>query len=189
MSEGKREEEEEDWAIPGGFSLGYGPSTFGSPTEDTTPAPSESRNEPDTAPLDRSANTGGGAESRVGSTQLTLSPTHWQEMRQACHTFIQEVEQQPEYDVAPTDETTKALAALNGTTPSNLNPTFSEQSVVAASHYDTWHPPFRSFERNGKPAFDYLTAKTLFSCKEEPNEVVWLAKYSVSVARLRSRRD
>ncbi|ODN72996.1 hypothetical protein L202_08392 [Cryptococcus amylolentus CBS 6039] len=188
MSDGKREEEE-DWPIPGNVSLGYGPSTYGAPTEDTTPAPSESVDEPDTAPLDPSANTGGGAESREGSTQFIMSPTHWEEMRKACHTFIKEVEGQPENEVDPTDETTKALAALNYTTPSNLNPTISEQSIVAAAYYDTWNPPFRSFERNRKPEFDYVTARTIFFCREEPNEVVWLAAYGGSVARLRSRRD
>ncbi|TYJ51341.1 hypothetical protein B9479_008097, partial [Cryptococcus floricola] len=177
MSDGKREEEEEeDWPIPGGVSLGYGPTTFGAPTEDATPATSESRNEPDTAPIDPSANTGGGAESRVGSTQSTMSNTHWEEMRQACRTFIEEVEQQPEDDVAPFDETTKALAALNYTTPSNLNATFSEeQFAVADAQYKTWNPPFRSFEQNGKPEFDVVTAMALFSCTKEPNEEVWRA--------------
>ncbi|TYJ51237.1 hypothetical protein B9479_008202 [Cryptococcus floricola] len=176
MSDGKREEQEEqDWAIPGGVSLGYGPTTFGAPTEDATPATSESCNEPDTAPLDPSANTGGGAESRVGSTQSTMSPTHWKDFRRACFTLCcPEVEQQQE-----SDGTMKALAALNYTTPSNLNPTFSEEQFdVADNYYDSWNPPFRSFEENGKPEFDVVTAMAVLDCKEEPNEVVWEAMYA-----------
>ncbi|TYJ51239.1 hypothetical protein B9479_008204, partial [Cryptococcus floricola] len=157
MSDGNREEqEEEDWAIPGGVSLGYGPTTFGAPTEDTTPAAS-----------DPSANTGGGAESRVGSTQSGLSPTHWKDFRRACFTLcFPGVEQQQE-----SDGTTKALAALNFTTPSDLNPTFSDSQLrVATTYYDSWDPPFRSFQEFGKPALDRVTALTVLNCEEEPNE-------------------
>ncbi|TYJ51064.1 hypothetical protein B9479_008387, partial [Cryptococcus floricola] len=186
MSDGKREEQEEqDWAISGGVSLGYGPTTFGAPTEDATPVPSESRNEPDTAPLDPSANTVGGAESRVGSTQPTMSPTHWTEMRRECFNIIrevakeQEVEQQQECD---RQDVTQALAALNFTTPSNLNPTSMEkQLAVADAYYKTWKPSFRSFQQNGKPAFDGVTVRTVLVCLEEPNEEEWLAMYAESV--------
>ncbi|TYJ51238.1 hypothetical protein B9479_008203 [Cryptococcus floricola] len=182
MSAGNREEQQEQyWDIPGNVSLGYGSTTSGAPTEDTTPAAS-----------DPSANTGGGAESRVGSTQSTMSPTHWKDFRRACYTlFIQERERRQEVQRQQgSDGTTRALAALNFTTPSNLDPTFSEKQLdVAKSHYKKWEPSFRSFQQEGKPAFDSVTAMAVLKCKEEPDEEEWLAMYAASASEFGSRRN
>ncbi|WVQ77674.1 hypothetical protein IAR50_007364 [Cryptococcus sp. DSM 104548] len=160
-------EEEDDFALPGGVSLGFGPSTFDTSAEDTAPAAPEAN----------------WAQDEAEDGQKQMSVVNWQDMRQACWTFICEVDDAAE---EPTDQvhdqTAHNFAALNYTTPSELNPTYSEQSVVAASYYDEWNPPFTSFEENGKPQFSYVVAKTIFTCRYEPDEAEWKTMYAGTLA-------